>query len=224
MRLALALVSAAAMLAGCLHQDPAPPDSLLIGNLNQARPSVGQITEDSIVILGDSIAQMGNWSSLLAPAARPVINCGRGGDRILDVALRVPEVADRQPAVIVLICGTNDVGSGLIYEPQEWIPVAADCYAAILAQISERSPHTRVICVPVIRTTDRTRSQIAWSLDQWILLPLAQAAGAQWCEAAWYAVDPDQGHLDSTGIHLTPAGYDALAGALLPMLVPSGGG
>jgi lysophospholipase L1-like esterase len=66
------------------------------------------MTADTVLFLGDSITQGGDW-----PAWFPelnTLNFGVGGDTTEDVLARLDTVVEAQPDEIVLLIGTNDLG------------------------------------------------------------------------------------------------------------------
>jgi len=60
-----------------------------------------------IVMLGDSLTEMGTWDELLDGLS--VANRGIGGDDSAGVLKRLTEVLDRHPRVICLEIGSNDL-------------------------------------------------------------------------------------------------------------------
>jgi lysophospholipase L1-like esterase len=98
----------------------------------------------AVVFLGDSITQ--GWSSLAAefPALK-VANRGISGDTTRGVRFRLKEdVLDLEPAAIVLLIGTNDIG--LDGEPGP----AAHNVKAILSAVKTANPRTPVVVCRVM--------------------------------------------------------------------------
>src|SRR5215218_3830 len=60
-----------------------------------------------IVMLGDSLTELGNWHELV-PEFR-VIDRGIGGDTSSGVLDRLKEVIERRPKVVFVMIGTNDI-------------------------------------------------------------------------------------------------------------------
>lgn len=103
----------------------------------------------AVVFLGDSITQ--GWGSLAKdfPGLK-VANRGISGDTTRGVLFRLKEdVLDLEPAAIILLIGTNDIG--LNSTPED---VAANI-RAILAAIKARNASTRVIICKVMPSSDR---------------------------------------------------------------------
>ena len=66
-----------------------------------------ETAEGSIIFLGDSITEQGEWSELF-PALR-VLNRGISGDGINGVKNRLDEIKRHQPSKIFLMIGVNDL-------------------------------------------------------------------------------------------------------------------
>jgi poly(3-hydroxybutyrate) depolymerase/lysophospholipase L1-like esterase len=103
-----------------------------------------QRDKGAVVFLGDSITQ--GWGSLAKdfPGIK-VANRGISGDTTRGVRLRLKEdVEDLNPAAVVLLIGTNDLGLGGEPEP------AAENIKAILASLKQHNPNTPVIVCKVM--------------------------------------------------------------------------
>lgn len=99
------------------------------------------------VLLGDSIAQFGEWSELLNDPH--VKNRGIGGDTTTRLVGRLEEITSGKPRNVVLICGINNL--------QEQIPLAQTKreYAEIVSTITDESPMTDVWMVQVFPINKR---------------------------------------------------------------------
>jgi lysophospholipase L1-like esterase len=80
------------------------------------RTSVYESTPGSaeIVMLGDSITDWGNWDEILPGLS--LINRGIAGDTSAGVLVRIKEVVQRKPKLVVLMIGVNDILNGLSSE------------------------------------------------------------------------------------------------------------
>jgi lysophospholipase L1-like esterase len=66
------------------------------------------MTADTVLFLGDSITQGGDWATWFPELN--TLNFGVGGDTTEDVLARLDTVIEAQPDEIVLLIGTNDLG------------------------------------------------------------------------------------------------------------------
>lgn len=73
------------------------------------------ITEDSIVMLGDSITAEAEWDRLLPD--RPLVNEGHPGFTTAQLVTIAERVAAADPAAVVVLTGTNDIRDG---HPPTW--------------------------------------------------------------------------------------------------------
>lgn len=97
---------------------------------------------DSIVFLGDSMTDNGNWKDLFP--YEHVINMGIGGDTTLGIINRLPQVVSLKPQKIFLMVGTND----LCYNRS--IPETLANYDYILTQLQEQLPDTELYVESVL--------------------------------------------------------------------------
>jgi beta-glucosidase len=116
-----------------------------------------------LLFLGDSITQGWNdnavWERHYAP--RHAANMGIGGDRTQHVLWRLDhrEVDGINPKVVVLMIGTNNIGSNT---PEE---IAAGV-KAIVGRLREKLPDTKVLLLGVFpRGANRMPNQTAAELD-----------------------------------------------------------
>lgn len=95
-----------------------------------------------LIFAGDSHIEMGDWYNLFHGQIS-VRNYGLSRARVRDVIELVAAISDDQATGIVLLCGTNDLGSG---EPIQ--QTIAD-YKALLSIAKIRCPSARVIVVSI---------------------------------------------------------------------------
>ena len=103
----------------------------------------------AVVFLGDSITQ--GWSTLAGdfPGLK-VANRGIGGDTTRGVLYRLQaDVLDLEPAAVVLLIGTNDLGLGA--DPADIV----DNIKAILTAIRKANAKTPVILCKVMPSSDK---------------------------------------------------------------------
>ena len=102
---------------------------------------------DSIVFLGDSMTDNGNWKELFPK--EHVINMGIGGDTTLGVINRLAQVIAVKPRKLFLMVGTND----LCYNRS--IPETLENYDYILTQLQASLPNTKIYVESVLPFNDR---------------------------------------------------------------------
>ena len=103
--------------------------------------------EHSIIFLGDSMTDNGNWKDLFP--REHVINMGIGGDTTQGILNRLPQVIRLKPKKIFLMVGTND----LCYNRS--IPDTLANYDTILALLQESLPDTELYVESVLPFNDR---------------------------------------------------------------------
>lgn len=103
-------------------------------------------TNHSIVFLGDSMTDEGDWSKLFPDSA--VENRGIGGDTTLGVLNRLDQVIALQPSQIFLMIGTNDLCFG------RSIPNIMKNYRQILNRLHTELPDTKIDIQSVLPFND----------------------------------------------------------------------
>jgi lysophospholipase L1-like esterase len=101
------------------------------------------VTQQDIVLLGDSITAGGLWNEVLSN--RPTRNRGIGGDTTTGVLERLHQVTAGKPAAVFILIGTNDLTHG----PKER-KTSYEQYADIVKQIRTESPDTRIFLQSVL--------------------------------------------------------------------------
>lgn len=92
---------------------------------------------NSIIFLGNSITDGGEWAELFNNDAR-IINRGISGDITAGVLNRLDEVVQRRPAKVFLLIGTNDLARGISTDS-----ILKNIYL-IAGIIHQQSPHTKL--------------------------------------------------------------------------------
>ena len=105
----------------------------------------------SIVMLGDSITDQGEWQELLPDLA--VVNRGVGGETSAQVRDRVAR-SIHEPTAVSLLVGTNDLTAGTPH----W-QIAANV-AAILDEIQALTPGTPVLLNAIMPRSDKFAREI----------------------------------------------------------------
>jgi len=100
------------------------------------------MTKGSIIFLGNSITEMGNWAKLLNDTT--VLNRGIGGDITFGVLKRLDDITNRQPRKLFILLGINDIGKDI---PDS---VIAYNYFKIIKQVHAKSPDTRIFVQSIL--------------------------------------------------------------------------
>ncbi len=113
----------------------------LMGATLQAQPTLRLRKGDRIVALGDSITQAGGYLNFMKKVLErnypdmqvEIVNAGIGGHKSTDMSARLKrDVIDRQPTVVTVSCGVNDVWHGF-YDPPRGVDL--DTYARLISKI-----------------------------------------------------------------------------------------
>jgi lysophospholipase L1-like esterase len=186
-----------------------------------------------IVFLGDSLTQ--GWESSGSQEWKKrfqslkAANFGMAGDRTENVLWRVGEGKELQglkPRLVVLLIGTNNLGSdrhGQISEGADSAADIAEGVAAIVRQLRADLPTTRVLLLGVLpraaAATAPVRAKISDVNAR--LAKLGDGKQVQYLDVGPKLLDKDgllSADLLPDTLHLSPAGYAVLADALLPAI------
>lgn len=163
--------------------------------------------EGAIALAGDSLAA--EFPAELLPA--PLLNRGWPGETVAGLSARIDETLERDPAVLILVTGTNDVlrGRDLRELEQRFGVLLRRCRAALpeatIAVISVPPITNRRVPVTAVRATNdvlRERAAAHGVLFVDVLALLAGDSG-----------EPLPG-MSRDGVHLTARGYGAIASLL----------
>jgi lysophospholipase L1-like esterase len=164
-----------------------------------------------VVFLGDSITAKGAWQHWLPEAS--VCNLGIGGDTSKGVLGRLDQALD-QPASLLLMIGTNDVGDGV---PAKRI--LSNVRTTILA-IGARSPGTRIVLHSVLPRTAELAQAIRFLNSG--LEEIAAATGSTYVDLFELLAD-DRGAIrpefSDDHLHLSPAAYVVWLDAIRPLVL-----
>lgn len=97
-----------------------------------------QPVKNSILFLGNSITERGEWEEILADSKYPIINRGIGGDNSFGILARMDEVIRFKPRAIFLMDGINDQFRKLPHD------VTIENYRKIIRKIKKESPKTKI--------------------------------------------------------------------------------
>ncbi|MBS1557477.1 MAG: hypothetical protein JST69_02015 [Bacteroidetes bacterium] len=104
------------------------------------------IVTGGIVMLGNSITEMGDWKKLLKNDS--VINRGISGDVTFGVLHRLREITDRKPVKVFILIGINDLSRNT---PEE---VVIENIFNIVTKIHGQSPQTRIYVQSILPTNE----------------------------------------------------------------------
>ncbi len=205
--LALSLLLNLALLAAggwYLAECGARPIAEDLGIVDERRPAYEVYADErfaglegeATVLIGDSQIERGPWSEVLDA---PVAVRGQGGMLLDEVTATVPETVHGDAERVIVWAGSNDV----LHErtPDD----AGRDMGELLAAVEDAAPGAElvVLSLPPLEWGDVTATNIA-------LGAAAERAGATWVDVT-PALD---GQLADDGVHLTGAGYEAVAEAL----------
>lgn len=182
-----------------------------LDHFETATPTPGQV-----VLLGDSLTQGGLWDAWL-PEFR-TLNRGIAGDTTEDVLARLDSAID-EPVLVSVLIGTNDLHFAKRLRDIRGIAARVE---RILSEISTRAPNATILLNSVPPRT-------AW------FAPRLRALNGLYEEVAarnsatfvdlWDALANESGALreefTTDNIHLQPAGYEAWAAVLRPVIARS---
>ncbi|MGA7758602.1 MAG: GDSL-type esterase/lipase family protein [Ilumatobacteraceae bacterium] len=168
-----------------------------------------RIVQDSIVMLGDSITAEADWGRLLPD--QPLVNEGHPGfttEQLIAVAERV---AAADPAVVVVLTGTNDIRDG---HPPSWTRAHLD----ELIDRLERGSKTTIILQTILPRADAPTAVQRANVE---IRDLAATRGLRLLDL-YGPFDDGTGALRGRetydGLHLTVEGYERWANELRPVL------
>lgn len=123
-----------------------PPYLSLYYRFRETYFSMNSHVKHSVVFLGDSITDDGDWSNLFPNSS--VENRGIGGDTTLGVLNRLNQVIELKPSQIFLMIGTNDLCFG------RSISDTISNYQLILARFHTELPDTKIYIESVLPFND----------------------------------------------------------------------
>jgi lysophospholipase L1-like esterase len=163
------------------------------------------VQNQSIVMLGNSITALCEWSELFEKPN--IINRGIVGDGTKDILARLPQITNYHPHKIFLLIGVND----LIFHS---VPNILSNYEAIVIQIKQLTPDSKLYLesvLPIHNSLRRSglRNEDIIELNQGIQ-KIAAKYQLPYLDLHHKMIDADgalQANLSKDGIHLNAAGY-----------------
>jgi lysophospholipase L1-like esterase len=187
-----------------------------------------------VYFVGDSITR--RWGATDYPALLAnwtknffgwnAANFGWGGDTTRNILWRLQngELDGVHPKVIVLLAGTNDVGSAVPADPAARAAEVTLGLEAILQVLREKAPGATVILTAIFPRNDNLALMPAIDNINARLARLADRARARFVNINEKLADPNGRLFDGVmgdSLHPTVAGYQLWADALKPILTES---
>ena len=170
-----------------------------------------RITQDDVVMLGNSLTEFGgDWSELLG--IQHVVNRGIAGDTATGIYHRLTQILPGKPKAIFLMVGINDLSHGLT--PQKVVELCKKPIERILRE----SPDTKLFvqsCLPYCESFGNWKSLSGRSAD----VPIINELLKDYCEKKGVTfidlyshflrkgTDQMRRELSKDGLHLSPIGY-----------------
>lgn len=175
------------------------------------------VRSDSIVLLGDSLTDRGEWQELLN--RDDVGNRGIAGDTTLDVLARLEPLLKPAPSMVLLMVGINDLEAGRSTSQ------VLDGIEEIVQRIRSASASTRILVQSILPVHEGLHDGVATNeriAEINTALPAVAARHAAEHMDVASALTNVGGQLDEAftidGVHLTGAGYRKWAALLASRL------
>ena len=169
------------------------------------------MTEETIVFLGDSITQGGDWAAWFPELN--TVNLGVGGDTTDDVLLRLDAVVEARPDEVMLLIGTNDLGT------RQSVEHLVRNIQTMLVSLRRDLPGTRMLVQSILPRGREFADRIQEANIH--LRQFAATIRAQYLDL-WPAFAEPDGEINPAysddRLHLNDAGYEAWLGELRPAL------
>jgi lysophospholipase L1-like esterase len=169
------------------------------------------MTADTVLFLGDSITQGGDWAAWFPELN--TLNFGVGGDTTEDVLARLDTVVEAQPDEIVLLIGTNDLGL------RRNVETLVRNVQSILVDLRRDLPGTRMLVQSVMPRGKEFADRIREANIH--LRQFSSTVHAQFLDL-WPAMALEDGEINpdysDDRLHLNAAGYEAWLSELQPAL------
>jgi lysophospholipase L1-like esterase len=170
------------------------------------------MTDETIVFLGDSITQGGDWGAWFPEVN--AINQGIGGDTTDDVLRRLGAVVAAAPDEILLLVGTNDLGT------RQSVEHLVRNIQSILVELRRDLPGARLLVQSILPRGREFADRIQEANIH--LRQFAATVHAQYLDL-WPTFALEDGELNplysDDRLHLNAAGYDAWLSELRPGLM-----
>ncbi len=182
---------------------------LVVVSMLRTSGNGNRITQDSIVMLGDSITAEADWGRLLPD--HPLVNEGHSGFTTEQLVTVAERVAAADPLAVVVLTGTNDIRDG---HPPSWT-------RAHLEQLIDRLERGSKATIVVQTILPRADARTAVRQTNAEIRDLAALRGLRLLDL-YEPFDDGTGALRGRetydGLHLTVDGYERWASELRPVL------
>jgi len=170
------------------------------------------MTAETVVFLGDSITQAGDWAGWFPDLS--TVNLGIGGSTSEDVLGRLASVVALNPDEIVLLIGTNDLGM------RRNVESLVRNIQSILVELRRDLPGSRMLVQSIMPRGREFADRIREANIH--LRQFSATVHAQFLDL-WPAMGLENGELNPAfsddRLHLNDAGYEAWLSELRPALV-----
>jgi lysophospholipase L1-like esterase len=109
------------------------------------------IQEGSMIFLGNSITEFGDWQKLLDDSS--VINKGIAGDNTFGVIDRLDDVIIRKPSKLFIEVGINDISQNI---PEA---IIVKNIFAIVTSVKAKLPGTKIFVISILPTNDNVKNE-----------------------------------------------------------------
>ena len=203
------------------------PDGKVNPNFIQSHDRFVKLAQEGkaqLVFLGDSITAGWGWQKAIwdkAFGAYTPVNFGIGGDRTQHVLWRITngELDGIKPKAVVLMIGTNNVGSNTPEEIAKGVTV-------IVETIREKQPQAKILLLAVFPRGDKPEGKLGAANEKLIAVNAIIAKLDDGKNVHFLDIGPKfplvNGALTKEVmpdfLHLSPAGYQIWADAISPKL------
>lgn len=113
--------------------------------------SAEPVQKASIIFLGNSIVEYGNWRKLLKDST--IVNRGVAADNTFGVLERLEDVIVRQPDKLCIEIGINDISQNIPVE------VIVNNITTIVNRVRSKSPATKIYVISILPTNDNVKNE-----------------------------------------------------------------
>jgi lysophospholipase L1-like esterase len=110
-----------------------------------------QVKKHSVIFLGNSIAQFGDWKKLMNDST--VVNRGIAADNTFGVLDRLDDVIIHQPSKLFIEIGINDISQNI---PAN---IIVKNILTIVSRVKAGSPETKIYVHSILPTNDNVKSE-----------------------------------------------------------------
>lgn len=169
------------------------------------------MTDNNVLFLGDSITAHGDWQSWFPDVN--TLNFGVGGDTSADIMARLGAVVEADPDEVILLIGTNDLGT------RQTVEHLVRNVQSILVDLRRDLPGSRMLVQSIMPRGREFSDRIQEANIH--LRQFCATVHAQYLDL-WPALALEDGELNPVysddRLHLNEAGYQAWLSELRPGL------